>query len=88
MAITSAAGQTMMILAVSRAPAGTLAPFTYSEIVAAILIGFVPIVLCGLMVARAQGGTTLGRQPKISMPSVIGQNKRHLIGPYIGRKLE
>ena len=70
MALTSAASQTMMILALARAPASDLAPFTYSEIVAAVLIGLVMfgtlpdvlswvgiglIILSGVAVARAQG---------------------------------
>ena len=80
MAMTSAASQTMMILALARAPASDLAPFTYSEIVAAVLIGLVMfgtlpdvlswagiglIILSGVAVARAQGRMTLRRQPKI-----------------------
>jgi drug/metabolite transporter (DMT)-like permease len=80
MAFTSAASQTMMILALSRAPASDLAPFTYSEIVSAVLIGLVMfgtlpdmlswagiglITLSGVVVARAQGRITLRRQPKI-----------------------
>ena len=80
MALTSAASQTMMILALARAPASDLAPFTYSEIVAAVLIGLVMfgtlpdvlswigiglIILSGVAVARAQGRMTLRRQPKI-----------------------
>ncbi len=80
MALTSAASQTMMILALARAPASDLAPFTYWEIVAAVLIGLVMfgtlpdalswigiglIILSGVAVARAQGRMTLRRQPKI-----------------------
>lgn len=80
MAFVSAASQTMMILAFSRAPASDLAPFTYSEIVSAVLIGLVMfgtlpdalswggmglIILSGVVVARAQGRMVLRRQPKI-----------------------
>ncbi len=80
MALASAASQTMMILALARAPASDLAPFTYAEIVAAVLIGLVMfgtlpdalswtgiglITLSGIAVARAQGRLALRRQPKI-----------------------
>ncbi|MDH3666323.1 MAG: DMT family transporter [Paracoccaceae bacterium] len=80
MAFTSAASQTMMILAMSRTPASDLAPFTYTEIVSAVLIGLVMfgtlpdalswagiglITLSGVLVARAQGRISLRRQPKI-----------------------
>lgn len=81
MAVTSAISQTLMILAFSRAPASELAPFTYAEIVSAVLIGFIMfgtlpdlmswsgiglITLSGIIVARAQAGrTVLRRQPKI-----------------------
>jgi drug/metabolite transporter (DMT)-like permease len=80
MAFASAASQTMMILAFSRAPASDLAPFTYAEIVAAVLIGLVMfgtlpdalawagiglIILSGVIVARAQGRMVFRRQPKI-----------------------
>ena len=80
MAVTSAASQTMMILALSRAPASDLAPFTYAEIVSAVLVGLLMfgtlpdtlswagialIVLSGVAVARAQGRIALRRQPKI-----------------------
>jgi len=80
MAFTSAASQTMMILALARAPASDLAPFTYAEIVSAVLIGLVMfgtlpdalawagiglIILSGVAVARAQGRMSLRRQPKI-----------------------
>ena len=80
MAFTSAASQTMMILAMARAPASDLAPFTYTEIVSAVLIGLVMfgtlpdtlswagiglITLSGVLVARAQGRISLRRQPKI-----------------------
>jgi len=80
-ALTGAISHTMMILAFSRAPASDLAPFTYSEIVSAVLIGVVMfgtlpdalswagialIVLSGVIVARVQAGrTVLRRQPKI-----------------------
>lgn len=81
MAVTSAISQTLIILALSRAPASELAPFTYAEIVAAVVIGFLMfgtlpdalswsgialIVFSGIVVARAQAGrTVLRRQPKI-----------------------
>jgi drug/metabolite transporter (DMT)-like permease len=81
MALTSAISQTLIILALSRAPASELAPFTYGEIVAAVLIGFTMfgtlpdavswsgialIIFSGIVVARAQAGrTVLRRQPKI-----------------------
>lgn len=79
-AILSAVSQTMIILALARAPASELAPFTYSEIVAAVLIGLVMfgtlpdslswigiglIILSGLAVAHAKGRMTLRRNPKI-----------------------
>jgi drug/metabolite transporter (DMT)-like permease len=70
-----------MIMALSRAPASDLAPFTYSEIVSAVLIGVVMfgtlpdalswagiglITLSGVVVARAQAArAVLRRQPKI-----------------------
>ena len=81
MAVTSAISQTLMILAFSRAPASELAPFTYGEIVSAVLIGLVMfgtlpdtlswagiglITLSGVVVARAQAArAVLRRQPKI-----------------------
>ena len=81
MAVTSALSQTLMILGFSRAPASELAPFTYGEIVAAVLFGFLIfgtlpdafswagialITVSGVVVARAQAGrTVLRRQPKI-----------------------
>jgi drug/metabolite transporter (DMT)-like permease len=80
-ALTGAISHTLMILAFSRAPASDLAPFTYSEIVSAVLIGLVMfgtlpdtlswagiglITLSGVVVARAQAArTVLRRQPKI-----------------------
>jgi len=80
-ALTGAISHTLMILAFSRAPASDLAPFTYSEIVSAVLIGLVMfgtlpdviswsgiglITISGIVVARAQAGrTVLRRQPKI-----------------------
>jgi len=80
MALVSAVSQTMMILAMARAPASDLAPFTYAEIVSAVLIGLVMfgtlpdalswagiglITLSGIIVARSQGRIALRRQPKI-----------------------
>jgi drug/metabolite transporter (DMT)-like permease len=80
-ALTGAISHTLMILAFSRAPASDLAPFTYSEIVSAVLIGLVMfgtlpdmvswsgialITLSGVIVARAQAARiVLRRQPKI-----------------------
>ena len=81
MAVTSAISQTLMIMALARAPASDLAPFTYSEIVSAVLIGLVMfgtlpdmlswagiglITLSGGVVARAQAlRAVVRRQPKI-----------------------
>ena len=80
MAVTSSTSHTMMILAMTKARAGSLAPFTYSEIAwAAILglvmfgtlpdmwswIGIAMIVLCGVAVARAQGRAGPKRNPKV-----------------------
>lgn len=80
MAVTTAVSQTMMILAMARAKASVLAPFTYTEIISAVLIGLVIfgtlpdtlswfgvglIILCGVMVARTKGRQTFRRQPKI-----------------------
>ncbi len=80
LAVTSAASQTLMILSMARAPASDLAPFTYSEIAIAVLLGLVMfgtlpdllswlgiglITLCGIVVAMVQGRMTLRRQPKI-----------------------
>jgi drug/metabolite transporter (DMT)-like permease len=80
-ALTGAISHTLMIMAFARAPASNLAPFTYSEIVSAVLIGFIMfgtlpdliswsgiglITLSGIIVARAQAGRlVLRRQPKI-----------------------
>lgn len=80
-ALTGAVSHTLMIMAFSRAPASDLAPFSYSEIVSAVLIGLIMfgtlpdllswsgialIVLSGIVVARAQAGrAVLRRQPKI-----------------------
>lgn len=80
MAVTTAASQTLMILAMSRAKASDLAPFTYTEIASAALIALVMfgtwpdalaaagiglIILSGVAVARAQGRLALRRQQKI-----------------------
>jgi len=80
LAVCNAASQTTMILALARAEASTLAPFTYTEIISAVLIGLVMfgtlpdalswagiglIILSGVVVARAQGRVTFRRQPKI-----------------------
>ena len=78
--VTTAASQTLMILALARTEASILAPFTYSEIIAAIVIGLIMfgtvpdalswlgiglITLCGIMVARVKAVDTQKRQPKI-----------------------
>ena len=80
LALTSAVSQTMMILALARAPASDLAPFTYAEIVSAVIVGLAMfgtlpdllswggiglIILSGVLVARAQGRAVLRRNPKI-----------------------
>ncbi|MHC8510367.1 MAG: DMT family transporter [Rhodospirillales bacterium] len=80
MAVTTAASQTLMILAMSRAKASDLAPFTYTEIASAALIALVMfgtwpdaiasagiglIILSGVAVARVQGRIALRRQQKI-----------------------
>ncbi|MEM7211396.1 MAG: DMT family transporter [Pseudomonadota bacterium] len=78
---TGAISQTTIVLAFSRAPASDLAVFTYSEIVSAVVIGFLLfgtwpdgwswvgiglIVISGAGVARAmQGPSTPRRAPKI-----------------------
>jgi drug/metabolite transporter (DMT)-like permease len=80
-ALTGAISHTLLILAMSRAPAPDLAPFTYTEIVSAVLIGLVMfgtlpdlvswagialIIVSGVIVARVQSGRmVLRRQPKI-----------------------
>lgn len=79
--LTGAISQTAIVLAFSKAPASDLAPFTYSEIVAAVVagwlvfgtlpdtvswIGIVLIVASGVAVARAMAlRTTPRRVPKI-----------------------
>ena len=80
-ALTGAISHTLMIMAFAQAPASDLAPFTYSEIVSAVLIGFIMfgtlpdlmswsgiglITLSGIIVGRAQAARiVLRRQPKI-----------------------
>jgi drug/metabolite transporter (DMT)-like permease len=80
-ALTGAISHTLMIMAFARAPASELAPFTYSEIVSAVLIGLIMfgtlpdllswagialIILSGMIVARVQAGRLVfRRQPKI-----------------------
>jgi len=69
-ALTSAVSQSLMLYAFARAPASALAPFTYIEIVSAVIIGWVLfatvpdtvswcgmalIVASGLIVAQAPG---------------------------------
>ncbi len=75
--ITGTLNQTLVVFAFSRAPASTLAPFTYFEIVAAVLIGYVvfgtlPVWLSwlgillitssGLVVARSLTGHHASRR--------------------------
>ncbi len=80
-ALIGTVSHTLMILAFARAPASDLAPFTYLEIVSAVLIGLVMfgtlpdlvswagialIIVSGILVARVQAGRmALRRQPKI-----------------------
>lgn len=79
-AVTTAASQTLMIFAMTRARASDLAPFTYTEIVSAALIGLVMfgtwpdafawagiglIIFSGVAVARVHRRLALRRQPKI-----------------------
>lgn len=79
-ALTGAISHTLMILAFARAPASDLAPFTYTEIVSAVLIGLIMfgtlpdtlswagialITLSGVVVARSQAARIVARrQPK------------------------
>lgn len=79
-AAATAASQTLMILAMVRARASDLAPFTYTEIISAAVIGLVMfgtwpdalawagiglIAFSGAAVARAHRRPALRRQPKI-----------------------
>lgn len=79
--ISGALNQTLIVFAFAKAPASTLAPFTYFEIVAAVIIGFLVfgtlpvwvswlgillITVSGLIVARSLSGHYAPRrQPKI-----------------------
>jgi len=81
LAILAAGSQTLFAIAFARAAASELAPFTYCEIIAAVVIGFVVfdtlpglvswigiaiIIVSGVMVARSQnGGRFMRRQTKI-----------------------
>ena len=81
MIVSGSVSQVLIVFAFSRSEASTLAPFTYFEIVAAVLFGLfffgtVPdivswagiglIFVCGLIVARSLSRpATLRRQPKI-----------------------
>lgn len=81
LAAMAAFSQTLVTVAFSRAPAADLAPFTYMEIIAGVVIGLVVfgtlpdalsflgmaiIIASGVMVARIQRGRITGRrQPKI-----------------------
>lgn len=80
LALMTALSQTLMIFAMSLAPAGRIAPFTYVEIVAAVIIGLVMfgtvpdaiswigmvlIVASGIMVKRMPGALRLRRGEKI-----------------------
>ncbi|MGB5708784.1 MAG: DMT family transporter, partial [Arenicellales bacterium] len=79
--ISGTLNQTLIVFAFAKAPASTLAPFTYFEIVAAVIIGFVVfgtfpvwvswlgillITASGLLVAHSLPGRHAPRrQPKI-----------------------
>ncbi|XDZ66633.1 DMT family transporter [Alphaproteobacteria bacterium LSUCC0684] len=80
LALMTALSQTLMIFAMSLAPAGRIAPFTYVEIVAAVIIGLIMfgtvpdaiswigmvlIVASGIMVKRMPGALRLRRGEKI-----------------------
>lgn len=80
-ALAGACSHTLMVVAFGKSPASVLAPFTYSEIASAVLIGLLMfgtlpdawswvgiglIVISGIVVARApQGRLFIRRQPKI-----------------------
>jgi drug/metabolite transporter (DMT)-like permease len=80
LAIISALAQVFMVMGFARGTAGLLAPFTYSEIVSAVIVGLVffgtwpdimalagiaLIIASGIVVARAQGQLTLRRREKL-----------------------
>ena len=81
MIVSGGASQTLIVFAFAKAEASTLAPFTYFEIVAAVLFGLMffgtlpgpaswagigLIFACGLIVARSISQTTTPRrQPKV-----------------------
>lgn len=81
MGVTGAISQTAVVLAFSKTQASDLAPFTYSEIVAAVVVGWLVfgtlpdavswagialIIASGVAVARAMAMRTLSRQaPKV-----------------------
>ena len=79
--VSGTLNQTLIVFAFAKAPASTLAPFTYSEIVAAVIIGFLVfgtlpdwlswfgillIIASGLIVAQSLSGRLASRRsPKI-----------------------
>ena len=80
LAIISALAQVFMVMGFAMGTAGLLAPFTYSEIVSAVIIGLIffgtwpdmiamagiiLIIGSGVMVARSQGQLTLRRREKL-----------------------
>ena len=77
LAIISALAQVFMVMGFALGTAGLLAPFTYSEIVSAVIIdlgtwpdmiamaGITMIIGSGVMVARSQGQLTLRRREKL-----------------------
>ncbi len=80
LSIISALAQVFMVMAFTRGSAGLLAPFTYSEIVSAVVIGLVffgtwpdilalsgiiLIIASGILVARLQDKLTLRRREKL-----------------------
>ena len=80
LAVISALAQTLMVMALARATAGSLAPFTYFEIVSGICLGLIMfgtwpdplawagmilIIISGIMVAKAQGQLVLRRREKV-----------------------
>lgn len=80
LAIISALAQVFMVMGFARGEAGLLAPFTYSEIVSAVVIGLaffgtwpdmlaltgiILIIISGIMVAHSQDQLTLRRREKL-----------------------
>ena len=83
MGVVSAASQYLMLLAFSRAPASILAPFSYSEIPAAAMIGLlafgeapdaiawvgiVVIAIAGVVMARLSGRSAAVPRPRQPLP--------------------